>query len=182
MTTDCTDCSKANWSYWNELDLNVGLDGWDWYLWQTYYNSTAESGANNLNMQHRYKLRSGMSIELVRSWPTMQNGPRHSCLCSCCWCPSTGRASPPTGRWTSGRLVGKLPLTPSQTILCGQTNEFQKLWWFYWGIKRKQSSQAGNSNQEEANSNNNIWSSSLPSKLLCARASLSHRWKNSRLF
>ena len=21
--------------------------GWDWYLWQTYYNSTAESGANN---------------------------------------------------------------------------------------------------------------------------------------
>ena len=44
--TDCTDCSKANWSYWNDLDLYVGRDGMDWYLWRTYYYSTAVSGAN----------------------------------------------------------------------------------------------------------------------------------------
>ena len=29
MTTDCTDCSKAYWSYWNELDLYVdGMGDW----------------------------------------------------------------------------------------------------------------------------------------------------------
>ena len=29
MTNDCTDCSKANLSYWNDLDLYVGwMDGW----------------------------------------------------------------------------------------------------------------------------------------------------------
>ena len=29
MTTDCTDCSKTNWSYWNGLDLYVGWTGRD---------------------------------------------------------------------------------------------------------------------------------------------------------